>query len=33
MPEDDYFHDDPNVFYTDTNILDEDAETIATGIA
>ena len=31
MPEDDYFHNDPNVFYTETNVVGEDTETIAIG--
>ena len=30
MPEDDYFHNDPNVYYTETNV-GEDTETIAIG--
>ena len=32
MPEDDYFHNDPNVFYTETNVVGEDTETFATGL-
>ena len=31
MPEDDYFHNDPNIFYTETNVVGEDTETIAIG--
>ena len=31
MPEDDYFHNDRNIYYTETNVVGEDTETIAIG--